>query len=622
MKQRVFTILLAVFCCVGFQAAGAAEGDLIWSHLYGGSGDESAYAIVPAGDGGFVFAGSTTTYGAGSYDMWMVKIDALGNLVWYCPFGSSASDLCWCLLPAGDGGFLMAGLNTNPVTMDQNMCLVKVNSQGHLLWFKSIGDPQRNEAAYALLPSGDGGYLMAGSYDPANTGNFDLCLVKVDAQGDSLWTKIYGGTNADWALGLTPTGDGNFMVTGCTGTWGAGGFDMWLLKVDADGDTLWTRTYGTPWDDWASAVIPSGDGGYLLAGTVNTQSSWIYEDLSVVKVNAQGDPLWFQTWGGDNREQAFGITPSGDGCFLVAGYTRSFAIALAADFYVLKVDANGDTLWARTYGGPNWDRACAIIPYGDGNFLISGDGDGTEFWSVADAYMIKIQGPVIPPVNITLTPLNPPIVIPASGGSFSYTAAIANDSSAALALDAWVMLRLPNQSWYGPVLGPLSFTLPGNSSLTRLRTQTVPGTALAGQYWYEARLGDYPSLIWDTSGFGFTKLGTGAGGLESGGWSCLGEPFPGEPSPTALIPSNLDLSATPNPFNPTTTIRYQLASSAPVHLNIHDVQGRLVATLVEGTQAAGRHEVKFDGSALPSGVYLYRLAAGANSASGKLMLLK
>ncbi|RJP78877.1 MAG: T9SS C-terminal target domain-containing protein [Candidatus Zixiibacteriota bacterium] len=223
------------------------------------------------------------------------------------------------------------------------------------------------------------------------------------------------------------------------------------------------------------------------------------------------------------------------------------------------------------------------------------------------------------PVTITLTPLNPPLQIPAAGGSFSYDANLINTTPTAQDFDVWVMVQLPGGPWYGPALGPLALTLPGSANLTRTRIQNVPAGAPSGDYLYEGRVGGYPGTVWSDDAFAFTKLTTGDGDLVSD-WACTGEAFPGET--LVDMPVHFGLSARPNPFNPVTCLSFNLPQGAKVSLQIFDVSGRRVAHLVDGWRDAGSHQAAFDGSGLASGVYLYRLTAERYSAQGKIMLLK
>ncbi|RJP79703.1 MAG: T9SS C-terminal target domain-containing protein [Candidatus Zixiibacteriota bacterium] len=223
-----------------------------------------------------------------------------------------------------------------------------------------------------------------------------------------------------------------------------------------------------------------------------------------------------------------------------------------------------------------------------------------------------------------LTPLGAPIQIPPAGGWFNFYALVVNQEGLPVPFDAWFMVRLPNQSWYGPVAGPASMIIPPNSNLSRYRTQEVPAGAPAGSFWYELRVGDYPEIVWDTAGFAFTKQGPSGEG-DMGDWACGGDPFPGETGGSGsgmAMPEEVALSAFPNPFNPATAISYRLPDPGYVSLRVYDTAGREVAALVDGWRDAGSHEVTFDGSGLASGVYLYRITAGSHHASGKIVLLK
>jgi hypothetical protein len=228
-----------------------------------------------------------------------------------------------------------------------------------------------------------------------------------------------------------------------------------------------------------------------------------------------------------------------------------------------------------------------------------------------------------PGLTLTLTPINPPIVIPATGGSFTYDVTAANSGSVSHTFQAWCMLTLPTGSPYGPLVGPVSLTLAAGGNLTRQRTQNIPATAPSGNYTFTWNLGAYPSAIWVSASFPFTKSATGDGEPVTN-WNSSGDSFEGEaPCPIHGTPAKYALiGAYPNPFNPLTAISYQLPADSYVSLNVYSTSGKLVATLVEGWRAAGTQEVTFDGSNLASGVYVYHLTAGDFAASGKMILMK
>ncbi len=229
----------------------------------------------------------------------------------------------------------------------------------------------------------------------------------------------------------------------------------------------------------------------------------------------------------------------------------------------------------------------------------------------------------VPDVTVTLTPYGTPIQIPASGGSFDFNIAVANNEGTAQTFDVWTDATLPNGSIFGPIIGPINVTLPGGVSPNRDRTQSVPGGAPPGTYSYNAYVGIHPSTVWDSDSFNFEKLTVGDGTLVTS-WANYGEGFESWMNSSAVeVPSEFALiSAHPNPFNPTTTIGYALPEAARVTLSVYDVNGRLVARLVDGWRDAGVHEAVFDASGLASGMYLYCLSAGDFTAVQKMILIK
>jgi hypothetical protein len=244
------------------------------------------------------------------------------------------------------------------------------------------------------------------------------------------------------------------------------------------------------------------------------------------------------------------------------------------------------------------------------------------------AYLFTTRFDYTPPgsaLQITMTPVNPPIVIPAGGGSFSFTVGLANTGTAPLTADAWIDVILPNGSVFGPTLGPVNLTLPAGFSLQRNRSQNVPGNAPAGTYRYRGNIGVYPTAVYDSSSFTFSKAGSELSTLYDD-WDNYGEPWGEElltNSTEPILPEEFALyPAHPNPFNPQTVVGFALPRAERIHLAVYDIAGRQVAVLVDSRKEAGRHEVVFDGSGLASGVYICRLQAGGYSAGLKMVMLK
>ncbi|MBU0519832.1 T9SS type A sorting domain-containing protein [bacterium] len=240
---------------------------------------------------------------------------------------------------------------------------------------------------------------------------------------------------------------------------------------------------------------------------------------------------------------------------------------------------------------------------------------------------ISLSGKGIPPIAIELDPLYEPIYISPWGGDFGYYLRLRNNTEDIQNFDLWIDILLPDSTVYGPVLLREDVNLEAFSSISRLMIQEIPGGAPVGNYVEMGHIGDYVTqIILDESEILFTKVDydCGSSGSPVYNWELSGWEQPKSLSGKQLsIPTEFTLyGAYPNPFNPTTTLRFDLPLAERVNLSVYDISGRLVATLIDGFRNAGSHEVTFDGSALVSGIYVYRLTAGEFTQSGKMVLMK
>ncbi|MBC8204096.1 MAG: T9SS type A sorting domain-containing protein, partial [FCB group bacterium] len=233
-------------------------------------------------------------------------------------------------------------------------------------------------------------------------------------------------------------------------------------------------------------------------------------------------------------------------------------------------------------------------------------------------------GPAYPDVDVILSPINPPIQIPANGGSFSYNIGIANNEATAVTVDIWSYVTLPNGSQFGPIINFGPTTRPPGSSASRERIQNVPAGAPAGAYTYDAYVGDYPNEIWDEAYFDFEKLAVSDGGPVVSDWNSWGEEFgtlcSGE---DVMKVSEFKLNNPyPNPFNPETVISFTIPAETEVTLMIYNAAGREVAILVDGNIPKGEYSMNFNAENLASGIYFAQLKADNNIQTVKLLLAK
>jgi hypothetical protein len=252
---------------------------------------------------------------------------------------------------------------------------------------KAISGPE-SESGKSLIQTSDGGYAIAGFTYSFSAGETDVYVVKLDAHGNLQWTRTIGGENKDMGLSLIQTSDGGYAIAGYTPSFGAGGGDVYVVKLDANGNLQWTKTIGGPKDDQGFSLIQTSDGGYAIAGA--TQSFGAGEwDVYVVKLDAKGNLQWTKTIGGPASEEGYSLIQTSDGGYAIAGSTSSFG-AGAKDVYVVKLDAKGNLQWTKTIGGPKGEWGSSLIQTSDGGYAIAGVtssfGAGDE-----DVYVFKLD---------------------------------------------------------------------------------------------------------------------------------------------------------------------------------------------------------------------------------------
>ena len=241
-------------------------------------------------------------------------------------------------------------------------------------WSKVYGGSSDDEA-YSVVQTSDGGYAIAGYTESFGAGGSDFWLVKTDANGIMQWNKTYGGTGNDEARSLVATPDGGYGMAGRTESFGAGGYDFWLVKVDSSGNTQWNQTYGGPDNDYPSCIVQASDGGYAIAGVFSAAGGPSDEsDAWLIKVDSSGNMQWNKTFGGDIQS----LVATSDGGYTIAGASESWCSL------VIKTDAFGNMQWNKTYGEYT-DLHFSLVVTPDGGYAVAGAVNHVEesdFWLV------------------------------------------------------------------------------------------------------------------------------------------------------------------------------------------------------------------------------------------------
>lgn len=328
----------------------------------------------------------------------VVSVEAAS--MWSQTYGGSASDSARSLIKSSDGGYVLAG--TWNYSYSEDAWLVKTDPLGNMLWNKTCGGTEQDGASSLIITS-DGNYAMAGHTGSYGAGGSDFWLVKIDGFGNIDWNRTYGGKDDDYASSLIATPDGGYALAGTWNytTYYPGGVpfpvlhgDFWLVKTDASGVMQWNKTYGGNGDDGAVSLVVTSDGGYALTGYTRSFGAGS-NDFWLMKTDAVGIMRWNKTYGGTSADFAYSLIETSDGGYAVVGTTMSFG-AGGADFWLVKTDAFGNVQWNRTYGGTDNDMATSVIASSDGGYVLAGQtrsfGAGSsDFWLVKTDALGNIQ---------------------------------------------------------------------------------------------------------------------------------------------------------------------------------------------------------------------------------------
>ncbi len=361
---------------VTFMFLGALVGILnaqnsTYMRTYNFPGMNGGLGLSGTSDGGFVGTGQHENGPAGSCDVYVYKVTGCGSLEWYKTFGTSGSDGGKKVIQTADGGYVIAGLWNDGVGSggSYEYMLMKINASGIVQWNTVFDDAVASTADYCeWVEEVPGGFITAGKIGGGAYGGHDAMIVSYNSLGAVIWARAFGGTGNDNFCSVHPV-TGGYIATGYTTSYGAGNEDLLAVKVDPSGTPVWMYAYGSTGSDgrfWDTEGIPTPDGGYIIAGSTNnaawSQGGW---DVLLVKLDANGNVQWAMTYGLANDEVAEGISITNDG-YVVTGYTYSNTNG-GRDAFILKVDSLGTFQWAQAYGTAGADRGVDILPMNGGS---------------------------------------------------------------------------------------------------------------------------------------------------------------------------------------------------------------------------------------------------------------
>jgi predicted secreted protein len=222
-----------------------SSGNMQWSQAYGGGADNGAYSVIQTSDGGYALAGFTDSFGAGKYDFWLIKTNSSGSMQWNQTYGGTGDEQASSVIQTSDGGFALAGYTDSFGAGSYDFWLVKTDFSGTMLWNRTYGGSGDDEAE-CVIQTSDGGYALAGYTNSTGAGGLDFWLVKTDSTGTLQWSQTYGGGGDDEAFSLIQTSDGGYALAGSTSSYGAGEYDGFLVKTDSAGNSVMPQSSAFP----------------------------------------------------------------------------------------------------------------------------------------------------------------------------------------------------------------------------------------------------------------------------------------------------------------------------------------------------------------------------------------
>ncbi len=382
----VLVSVITLSVCVSVVSA-----SMDWERSFGvGEHYNRAYSIAPSADGKYVVGGNTYSLDSHNYYSWLIKIDLFGKEEWHKEFSEFGNDLIFSVTNTSNQGYIAAGYTSlDSDTLENEVWLIKIDAQGNLQWNRTYG-VAGNDKAFSVIQTSDGGYVFTG-YTASLGDNFgDFWLVKVDAQGNLVWSKTYGGAGTEGAYCVIQAKDGGYAIAGQTNTFGNGANDAWLIKTDASGKIEWNQTYGGIADDGVYSLIQTSDGNYVAAGySYNVQNNQYTAWL--VKTDSLGNLVWQKTYAAKTDTHALSLVQAEDCGYVLIGYTDAHG-SLNSQVWIVKIDKDGNMQSNRTFGKAGDDGGFAITTAKDGGYLIAGyvntvNNTGSKVW-VAKIYEV------------------------------------------------------------------------------------------------------------------------------------------------------------------------------------------------------------------------------------------
>lgn len=366
VKQLLTQSLLLTGMVLGMAIALRGQSQLGWEFYYGGDSEDQGQAILQTDDRGYIIAGYSESFGSDNdFDVYVIRTDVDGDLIWENVYDEGFREFGHDIEEAHDGGYIIAG-SIAPTPLDlANGYLIHIGPNGEFLWSQSYGGPEFDQF-WDVEPTSDGGYIMTGRTFSSGAGGSDIYVVKTDGQGNTLWEKTFGSVDNDDSRSIIEI-SGGYVLAGSFGEATGSNADIYLLKLDFSGEIADELTIPNPGTfDQTFEVIEAADGNFVLTGHLSNI------ELYIAKISQDFDlVLWDKTFTNGIGMEGHGLVEAEDGNYVIVGFQD---LIVQGDIIAVKVDqTTGDEIWVSNYGRPtHLDWAEAIVKREDGGFAIAG----------------------------------------------------------------------------------------------------------------------------------------------------------------------------------------------------------------------------------------------------------
>ncbi|RKZ30561.1 hypothetical protein DRQ33_07775, partial [bacterium] len=333
-------------------------GTLCWQKSYGGDNNDFAYSVVETFDDGYIIVGKTESFDSGPYgDVYVLKTDSLGNMLWQRTFGGSGVECGNDISQVETGGYIIVGSTSSFGVGTKNIWLIRLNESGDTIWTRTYGGSSV-DYGWSVKQERDGSFILSGGTWSFGAEECDYYLIKADSTGDIIWERTYGGSELDYGRSVALALNDGLIMVGSIFSFTAPDC-IWIINVNRDGTIVWERTYGMGFDNYGHSIAQTEDGGHIIAG--ETWGILPLPNLYLLKINADGNTLWERDYGDSSFASGYSVIQTNDNGYIITGDIYPFDED-SSRIYVLKTDSLGEIDWVREIPNRPDDISLSVFP--------------------------------------------------------------------------------------------------------------------------------------------------------------------------------------------------------------------------------------------------------------------